>query len=392
MNFPVDLALFDQTAHSPSLLSLERSMRRDDLRLRDYCIPVNPYFPTPRMFAQFREQLETALKYYPSPSHEIGQVLGQTLGLPPESLVLANGSTELITWIDQLWVRRDLATPVPTFGRWTDHPRELGRRVHAFPLLAEQGFRLDVGPFVDFVRRAQASVVVVCNPNNPTGSLLEIQETMELVQVFADLDLIVIDESFIDFADLDQIPSFTRLAPEQSNVLVLKSLGKNFGLHGMRAGYAVGNPKLAARLRTALQHWNVNGVVEMLIRQLADHFAEYELSRRQVVCDRIYLEQQLRTLDAWDVFPSRANFVYARLADAISGAALRDRLLTEFGILVRQCGNKQGADCRSFRIAARPREQVDELLPALRQVSRTLQPRQPGPWTNSTMGQHAACD
>jgi len=117
MRFPVDLSLFDRTAHSPSFHSLQRSMPRHDLRLRDYCIPVNPYFPTRAMFAAFRAHMADALTYYPSPNEELSGRLARVLGLDPETLVMANGSTELITWVDHLFVRDGLATPVPTFGR-----------------------------------------------------------------------------------------------------------------------------------------------------------------------------------------------------------------------------------------------------------------------------------
>ena len=75
MRFPVDLSLLEGTAHSPSFLNLERSMGRGDLALRDYCIPVNPYFPTERMFAGFRAKLKTYMKYYPSQNGGLAELL-----------------------------------------------------------------------------------------------------------------------------------------------------------------------------------------------------------------------------------------------------------------------------------------------------------------------------
>ena len=122
MSAAVSRALFAQTRHSPSFLTLQRNIDRE---LRDWCIPVNPYFPPPELFALFRARLESVLKYYPAPAVEIAEVLADVLHLDPETLVLANGSTELLTWLDVLFARDSLATPVPTFGRWTDHPARL---------------------------------------------------------------------------------------------------------------------------------------------------------------------------------------------------------------------------------------------------------------------------
>jgi histidinol-phosphate/aromatic aminotransferase/cobyric acid decarboxylase-like protein len=365
MRFQVDLSLFEGTAHSPSFVSLQRSMGRDDLVLKDYCIPVNPYFPTEAMFAGFRARLKTFLKYYPSDNETLAEVLGRFLGLDPESIVLANGSTELITWVDRLFVRDAIATPIPTFGRWTDQPAETGKEVFTFETRPGDEFRLDVDRFASFVRARGTRVAAVCNPNNPTGALVERGEVLRLLDLLGDLDLVVVDESFIDFADPNAIPTVADEATARGNVLVLKSLGKNFGLHGVRFGYAVANPALARVVRRAVPPWNVNGVAEMVIRDVADRREEYERSRRRVIDDRRLLEHALRGVAGVRVFPSRANFVYVRVTDTVDGVEFRNHLLTEHGCFVRQCGNKLGSDGQFFRIAARPPDEVELLIEAI---------------------------
>src|SRR5262245_19297148 len=167
MVYDVDLALLHRDAHNPSLSSLVRSMSDPGRGLVDFCVPCNPYFPTPEMVAGYAASLGTVLKYYPSDNEVIARRLADTLGLDAATLVLSNGSTELITWIDALLVASSLATPVPTFGRWTDQPAETGKRVHHYPLHPENGFRLDPEDFARFVGIRGAKAAVVCNPNNP---------------------------------------------------------------------------------------------------------------------------------------------------------------------------------------------------------------------------------
>ena len=191
-----------------------------------------------------------------------------------------------------------------------------------------------------------------------------------LLDALADLKLIVIDESFIDFAQEDSIPSVVGEAVRRENVIVLKSLGKNCGLHGIRAGYAVTQPMVAQRLRKALPQWNVNAMAEALIRALSSHQAEYEFARRLAVADRRYTEQRLRSLPELTVFPSQANFVYVQIPAPMEGVTLRNWLLCEYGFLVRECGNKLGSDSSHFRFAARPAKQVDALIGALSSACR----------------------
>jgi histidinol-phosphate/aromatic aminotransferase/cobyric acid decarboxylase-like protein len=317
------------------------------------------------MFARMRRDLETCLRYYPAPQHEIAGVLAGALGLDRDGLVLGNGSTELIHWIDEILVHDSLAVAIPTFGRWTDDPLARGRRLAVFPLAPDDDFAFDVARFARHVDETRTRVAVVCNPNNPTGTFVPLPQLTWLVDRLATLDLVVIDESFVDFADYDSVPSMAADAQRRQNVLVLKSLGKNFGLHGVRAGYAVTCPALAARLREAIPYWNINSMAELLIRMFDEHRTEYELGRRKVVDDRQALEERLRGVDWLTVYPSRANFVYVRVGGG-EGIALRNELLTEHGVFVKECGAKLGADHQNFRIAARPRRDTERLLAALR--------------------------
>jgi histidinol-phosphate/aromatic aminotransferase/cobyric acid decarboxylase-like protein len=361
--FPVDLSLFDGRVHTPSLLELERSMGRKDLALADFCIPINPYFPTPAVFARFRDELEQLLTYYPSPNHVVARTLAETLGLSPESVVLGNGSTELITFLDLLYVREGIAMDIPTFGRWTDQPSETGKRVHAWARRPEDDYALRVEDFVSFVRRSGARSVAICNPSNPTGALLARSEVLRLADALADLDLVVVDESFIEFASADA--SVARDAPERKNLVVLKSLGKNLGLHGVRLGYAATHPTRAEALRRALPHWNVNAIAEHFVSLLGAHAGDYEASKRRVIADRAHFAARLAAVPRLSTFPSQGNFVYARVPDDVDGVRLRNHLLTEFGILVRACGDKLGGSPQHFRLAVRPPAQADELAHAL---------------------------
>ena len=309
--------------------------------------------------------LPELLKYYPATQSSICASLERWLDLPADHLVAANGSTELISWIDQLFVHGGLATPVPTFGRWTDQPAANGKPVHAFPRVADNDFRLDVAEYVEFVRHAKARVAVICNPNNPTGAFLPRTEVLNLLEQLADLDLVVVDESFIDFVSDGTIPTVARDAMRFRNAVVVKSLGKNLGLHGLRLGYAVGNRRLIQRLRNALPFWNVNGIAEWVIRELPAHRDRYDASRRRVVADRIQARSALREVPGLRLFPSLGNFLFVELPATCDGMAVRDQLLFEFGMLVRACGNKAGGSDQWFRIAIRSPAEMAELAGAL---------------------------
>ncbi|WP_030817383.1 pyridoxal phosphate-dependent aminotransferase, partial [Streptomyces sp. NRRL F-2799] len=360
-------SLFRSTAaHSPSMAALVRES--DGTGPVDFCIPCNPYFPTPAMFEEMASRLREIITYYPSGADTITAELCQLLQLSPQCVAMGNGSTELITWIDHLLVRESLAVPVPTFGRWTDQPMETGKRVDMFPLQEANGFALDLGRYAEFIRARGTRVAVICNPNNPDGGFLPRQSVVQFMDAMADLDLVVIDESFLEFADAEAEPSVVQEAMLRPNVIVLRSLGKNFGLHGIRFGYLVANPGLANKVRSMLPKWNLNSFAEYVVFMLKQHGTEYTRSLLQVRRDRLEMAGQLSALPGLTVYPSQGNFLFVRLPLGAEGTVVRDRLLSEHRILVRECGNKIGSSSRFLRLVVRPETDVHRLVAGLEQV------------------------
>ncbi|MEU2419476.1 histidinol-phosphate transaminase [Streptomyces sp. NPDC007851] len=360
-------SLFRSGAHSPSMAALARE-GGDGTGPVDFCIPCNPYFPTPAMMETMAARLKDIITFYPSSADTITAELCNLLQLPPQAVAMGNGSTELITWIDHLLVRESLAIPVPTFGRWTDQPMETGKRVDMFPLQESNGFALDLAQYADFIRTRGTKVAVICNPNNPDGGFVPKRALVQFMDAMADLDLIVIDESFLEFADAEQEPSVVQEAMIRPNVIVLRSLGKNFGLHGVRFGYMVANPSLAGKVRSMLPKWNLNAFAEYVVFMLKEHGAEYAQSLLQIRKDRLEMASQLSALPGLTVYPSQGNFLFVRLPVGAEGTVVRDRMLTEHRILVRECGNKIGSSSRFLRLVVRPEVDVRRLVSAMEQV------------------------
>jgi threonine-phosphate decarboxylase len=359
-----DFSSFKNNVHSPSYATLTNNFEQAS-DLKDYCIPVNSYFPTPGIMEQLYDKMRYALKYYPSNNGQIAEVVSAFADLPnPENVLLGNGSTELISWLNNLFIKDDVLIPVPSFGRWTDEPETLGRNVHLLHYSEEHNYHLTPGEFVNAVKRSNVKNAVLCNPNNPTGSIMQKEEVLWIMKELAHLDTLIIDESFIDFSDR-YIPTVKNEVAAFSNTWVLKSLGKNLGLHGLRMGYVISCTENINKLKKHIPFWNVNGISELLLKLVVDVKEEYENSRLKVIDDREYLYNCLKQVKEFTVFPTNANFVYIKVADHINGDSLRDHLLNNQRCFVRNCGNKIGCTSQYFRIAARPKGEVDYLIAAI---------------------------
>jgi histidinol-phosphate/aromatic aminotransferase/cobyric acid decarboxylase-like protein len=282
-------------------------------------------------------------------------------GLDPETIVPCNGSTEIITQLCQQ-ATGPIITSVPTFSRWTDLPEELNVPLCTILRKRKNSFRLEVDEIVRRVREVNARVLVICNPNNPTGAWLTLEEVKALASALEDLDAVIIDESFIDFAGLESCAGWIGSSP---NLVVVKSMGKSIGWHGVRLGYAVTNPERARLMRSRLPFWNINGMAAYVLKTVTRFKAEYLASFASVANDRIYMTEQLLTVPGLTVYPSRANFLFVELPGGVRGRQLRDRLLSNYGLMVRECSNKKGASEQYLRLAVQRRAAVDVLVPAL---------------------------
>ena len=359
MSNPDLTELFNVRSHNPSFFSIKSKIAEHELL--DFCIPVNLHFPPPELLTMVHEHLSEILRYYPDYAKVHQQHLEEITELPAETLVACNGSTEIITRLCQI-AKTPIATSIPTFSRWTDLPEELGSPLYLIERPRERQFRLEVEDVVAHVRAAEVATLIISNPNNPTGACMTHDEIGELAEALKDLDAVIIDESFIDFSDVESAAKDVYRHP---NLIVVKSLGKSLGWHGLRLGYAVAEPGRARMLRDSLPFWNVNGLAAYVLKTVTHFKHRYRASFSHVKNDREYMRRRLMSLTDLTIYPSQANFVYVELPPDVSGCKLRDRLLATHGIMVRECSNKIGSSEQYLRLAVQRKEAVDLLIKAL---------------------------
>jgi histidinol-phosphate/aromatic aminotransferase/cobyric acid decarboxylase-like protein len=255
---------------------------------------------------------------------------------------------------------------------YLDHRRSAavwGLEVAAVALRADHAFDLDIARVVETVRCGD--LVWLGHPNNPTGRLLPVAEVAAAAAARPDVWW-VLDEAFIDF--VDHAPSALSLGLDRlglENLVVLRSMTKFFALAGLRLGYAVLPPGLAATGRRLLPDWSVStpaqavGAALLCDPGLAAFTAR---TRRLISSERAALAAALRGLGA-QVIDGSANYLLWRLPEAgPRGSELADALLERHGIAVRTCDDYVGLDPWWLRVAVRGPDANQRLLAALAAV------------------------
>ncbi len=362
--------LFKETSHSPSLVDIIGEEQLGDVV--DFCFIENPYFPGEVLVRKLQDKLPDVLKAYPSSNPGLAQEdLAAVVHVKPEYLVIGNGATELITIIQHNLVQ-NMGIPVPTFSEYIDKVQNL-EKVKLYQLPADNEYQLNVDEYADWLQAEKLSSALIINPGNPTGQLISIEQLTGFLTRMKHFKLVLVDESFIDFAG-EEIPSLMPLIEQFQNLIIVRSMSKHCGVPGLRLGYCcTANTDFLSRIRSMIPVWNINTLAEYFLSQLKDTDEEYHIARKHVVADVKDLWQQLKAIKGLKVYPTGSNFIFLKIEWGITAYDLQMKLLEDYGLYVRDCSNKKGLDNKHIRVASKGREKDLLLVNALQEIVRDLQ-------------------
>lgn len=355
--------LFYETSHSPAITDLVGYEKAKEIV--DFCFIANPYYPTPGMLEDLQRSLPNLIKSYPSSNPLMSQKhLAAVLNVDAERLIIGNGATELISLIDMTLIDR-IAVPIPTFGEYIEKMKDL-RNAELYPLDSADGYQLRLDDYLAWVHQRKLESLLVINPGNPTGQFIPLEEMVDFLRRARDLQLVIVDESFIDFSG-DTIPSLLPIADQFTNLLIVRSMSKHCGVPGLRLGYCYSaNLYILNRLRRFVPTWNLNTLAQYFLSLLPENDAAYHQGRKRLIGDVRHLYHNLRTVPRIEVYPTGANFVLFKIQNGMKATELQNRLLEEHGMYVRDCSNKLGMDAFHIRVASQGLEKDTRLVEALR--------------------------
>jgi threonine-phosphate decarboxylase len=328
--------------------------------LLDFSVNLNPLGPPPSVQEALRRELD-GIGRYPDPECRLLKLeLALRHGLSPAQIVVGNGSNELIHAIVQRLPMRLEVIVEPTYTEYLRASLGVDHKVEHW---LSEAASFSPEPFT----LPAARRIWLCNPNNPTGQLWRRDQLAPWIAANPTADFVV-DEAFLPFRSDEQIYSLVNDVHWLPNLVVLRSLTKVYTLPGLRLGYLVTQPGLAAKIQNQLPTWSVN--IQAQAAGLAALRDQVFLTRTHtwLNTERPEFLMKLSALPGLDPVPSQANFFLLRLREDWAGS-VADRL-AERGIAVRDASNFVGLDHHYIRVAVRTRAEnqrlVDELGTLLR--------------------------
>lgn len=331
----------------------------------DFSASINPLGMSPQARQAYRAVLRQA-EHYPEPyAHSLTCALAHYHGLDPSQLVVSNGSTQLIYLLPRVLPARRVLLVAPLFSEHEAAFRATGASIARF-LLRPPTFSLSLHRIAEALKSKRPDILVLTNPNSPTGTLIERAQMEELVHICQRLKTrLIVDETFIDWCEAESIK---QLVIRRPHVLLLRSLTKFFALPGLRVGYAIVHPSIIQRVRARLEPWSVNVVGQEVGRICLQDQQFIERSRAFLPRERAWLSARLATIPYLRVFPSNANFLLVESTNPGFSASCLARQLAHERLLIRVCDNFVGLGKRFFRVAVRKRAENLRLVEALQSI------------------------
>nr|WP_320160651.1 histidinol-phosphate transaminase [uncultured Methanoregula sp.] len=315
----------------------KRQQEKTKKKVLDFSASINPFPPVFEWHCD-----PDSLTSYPDDSYyELKETIAHIFHRNPEEICVGNGSAEIIRVFCSVEMgchgsQKTFFTEPPTFGEYELSARLAGGEPASDP--------------------EHAGVRFICNPNNPTGSLLSRETILARLEKAKNCGgMLFCDEAFIELSDPESSVADIR----DPHLFVLRSLTKCFSVPGMRFGYGFGDPALIERIETARSPWTVNSYAEAYALQAFHHMEDLAGSRKKIELERRWLEQELTGMGLL-CHPSSVNYL---LADCKRDVSMLCKKLSERDILVRDCTSFGLPSC--IRVAVRTRDENRILVEAL---------------------------
>lgn len=333
----------------------------------DFSANINPLGFPDKIKDVIIDNLDS-INSYPDPNYiDLRKRIAEYCNLSIDNIFVGNGANELIHLLPRLLDVKKVLIPVPSFKEYEIAALAVSAEIDYFYMNSENDFNFDIPLLLKSV--ADVDMLIVGNPNNPTGNMLSIDE-MKIVLNQCDKygTKLVVDESFIDFCENSESCIALLNEVNSQNLIVIRSMTKFFSIPGLRLGYMVANSDLINQVCDRTITWNVNVMAQQVGETLFDENKYVNNTRSLIDTEKTFLTKELGTFSALKAYSGNANYLLCEILDNNMSSADLYEILFKNKIIIRDCSNFRGLSDKYFRLAVRTRPDNIKLIKALKEI------------------------
>ena len=360
--------------------NIYRIFREKNIKeILDYSSNINPYGVPESLKRKITENIGI-LERYPDPDYvELREKLAKLNNVDISNITVGNGATESIFLFMKVLKPEKVLIVSPTFGEYEravkawDGSEIRKIEIEYFELEEKDEFRLNIRKLKKKLKK-KYDLLIICNPNNPTGKFLKMAETEEILRECNKYDTkLFIDEAFIEFLEDGLKESIVNSGENKKNLFVTRAFTKFFAIPGLRLGYGIYFDKnLEKKIAEKKEPWSVNNIAEMAGITVLDDIEYIEKTLKWITKEKKYMYEKLNEILGIKAYKTEVNFICVKIKDeqaskGMTVKKLRGKML-ERGILIRDASNFKFLDERFFRLAIKDRKSNDRVIEALKKI------------------------
>ena len=364
----------------------------------DYSSNINPYGVPESLKRKITENIGI-LERYPDPDYiELREKLAHLNKVDISNIILGNGATEIIFLFMKVINPKKILIAAPTFGEYEravkatervenssilgnsdkkkDDEKSCGKqkiKIEYFELKENDDFKLNIHNLKNELAK-KYDLLIICNPNNPTGKFLKLAETEQILKECSKYNTkLFIDEAFIDFLKDGMKESIINTKEDKQNLFVTRAFTKFFAIPGLRLGYGIYFDKnLEKGISEKKEPWSVNNIAEIAGLTVLDDTKYIEETLKWIEEEKTYVYEKLNEISGIKPYKTEVNFITVKIEDnfilkGLNVKILREKML-EQGILIRDASNFNFLDERFFRLAIKNRKNNDRVIETLKKI------------------------
>lgn len=350
--------------HGANLYELSDRLGMEKDRILDFSSNINPYGASEKGKEAIIKNIDM-VSIYPDPEYKmLKSSIAQYCKIEEDNIVLGSGATELISG----FIRAvDPAKAILLSPAYSEYERELLKiecSILKIYYEKKRDFKIDIDKLIEKLNSENPEILIICNPNNPTGTALERDEIEKILRSYS--GAVMIDETYVEFTDMD-IYSSGELAKRYDNIFVIRGTSKFFSTPGIRLGYGIiGKGGLKRKLFQSSNLWNINIFATLMGEVMFKDVDYIKSSGSEIKMSMQKLKMDLKKFEKLKVYDSTSNFMLCEILEGdLTAEQLRNRLM-EDGIIIRDVSKFPGLDEKFFRICVLKEEENNQLITALK--------------------------
>ncbi|MEE0866092.1 MAG: aminotransferase class I/II-fold pyridoxal phosphate-dependent enzyme [Clostridia bacterium] len=337
-------------------------------KLLDFCYLVNPYFPPKKMINEIKSSFENLITQYPSGMKVNSLLAAKNFNIHQENIVVGNGAAELIKSLMNKFDGK-MGIIKPTFEEYNHRYDEKEIIVYS---PENENYEYSAKDLIEYYDNKNIKNLILINPDNPSGNYINKKGLLELIKWSSKNNIrLLIDESFVDFADEDEATIINQeIIEKNNNLFVIKSISKSYGVPGLRLGILVsGNKEIIDYVKKDVSIWNINSFGEFYLQIAEKYKKDYKKALEKFKVERNRFINELSNFKAIRIIPTQANYIMAEIVNGVTAKELNMELLDRYNILIKDLTEKIKDNDRQYvRIAIRNTEDNNKLIKGLENI------------------------